>query len=157
MTKPDSKWTWVIIIICLSLCGYNQCTFQYMHLCVVRMMLLNLFKQLKRAHLGRDCDRMVVGFLLMLWVRIPLRWGVLLSTLCDKVCQWLGFLQILLISATNKTDCHDITENFLKVALNTINQPSWKRPNQKIDSHLVYMTNSNKAHNSVRIKKTFAL
>ena len=119
MTKPDSKWTWVIIIICLSLC-----TFQYMHLCVVRMMLLNLFKQLKRAHLGRDCDRIVVWFLLMLWVRIPLRRGVLVSTLCDKVCQWLGFLQILLISATNKTDCHDITEKLLKVALNTINQPT---------------------------------
>jgi hypothetical protein len=27
-------------------------------------------------------------------------------------------------SATNKTDCHDITEKLLKVALNTINQPT---------------------------------
>jgi hypothetical protein len=26
------------------------------------------------------------------------------------------------VSATNKTDCHDITEILLKVALNTINQ-----------------------------------
>ena len=27
-------------------------------------------------------------------------------------------------SSTNKTDCHDITEILLKVALNTINQPT---------------------------------
>jgi len=26
---------------------------------------------------------------LMLWVWIPLRWGVLDTTLCDEVCQWL--------------------------------------------------------------------
>jgi hypothetical protein len=26
---------------------------------------------------------------LTLWVRIPLRWGVLNTTLCDQVCQWL--------------------------------------------------------------------
>ena len=25
-----------------------------------------------------------------LWVRIPFRWGVLDTTLCDKVCQWLA-------------------------------------------------------------------
>ena len=54
---------------------------------------------------------------LTLWVRIPIRRGVLDTTLCDKVCQWLaagrGFLP-------NKTDRHDITERLLKVALNTI-------------------------------------
>ena len=27
---------------------------------------------------------------LMLWVQIPLRWGALDTTLCDKVCQWLA-------------------------------------------------------------------
>jgi len=26
--------------------------------------------------------------LLMLWVRILFKWGVLDTTLCDKVCQW---------------------------------------------------------------------
>ena len=36
-----------------------------------------------------------------------------------QVC---GFLWVLPISSTNKTDCHDITEILLKVALNTINQ-----------------------------------
>jgi hypothetical protein len=29
---------------------------------------------------------------------------------------------VLWVSSTNKTDCHDITEILLKVALNTINQ-----------------------------------
>ena len=49
---------------------------------------------------------------LELWVRIPFRWGVLDTTLCDE----LGTA----VSSTNKTDRHDITEILLKVALNTI-------------------------------------
>ena len=58
---------------------------------------------------------------LTLWVRIPIRWGVLDTTFCNKVCQWLvtgpRFFQV---SSTNKTDHHDITEILLKVALNTM-------------------------------------
>ena len=42
--------------------------------------------------------------------------GVLDTTLCDQVCQWLSP-----VSSTNKTDRHDIIEILLKVALNTIN------------------------------------
>jgi hypothetical protein len=34
-----------------------------------------------------------------------------------------GFLWVLPVSSTNKTDCHDITEILLKVALNTITPP----------------------------------
>ena len=36
-----------------------------------------------------------------------------------QVC---GFLRVLRVSSTNKTDCHDITEILFKVALNTINK-----------------------------------
>jgi hypothetical protein len=47
-------------------------------------------------------------------------------TLCEKVCQWLAtgwwFSQGTPVSSTNKTDCHDITEILLKVALNSIKQ-----------------------------------
>ena len=50
---------------------------------------------------------------------------VLDTALCDTVCQWLAvdlwFSPGTLVSSTNKTDCHDITEILLKVALNTIN------------------------------------
>ena len=57
----------------------------------------------------------------MLWVCISIR--VRCITLCDKFVsdlrQVVGFLQI---SSTNKTDCHDITEIWLKMALNTIKQ-----------------------------------
>ena len=64
---------------------------------------------------------------LTLWVWIPLRRVVLDTTLCDKVCQWLAagwwFSLGTLVSSTNKTDCHDITEILLKVALNTITPP----------------------------------
>ena len=49
------------------------------------------------------------------------------KVLCDKVYQWLAtgsrwFSPGPLISSTNKTDRHDITEILLKVALNTIKQ-----------------------------------
>jgi hypothetical protein len=45
------------------------------------------------------------------------------TTLYDKVCQWLAtgcwFSLGTSVSFTNKTDCHDITDLLLKVALNT--------------------------------------
>ena len=55
----------------------------------------------------------------------PRSWRVVIdTTLCDKVCQWLTtgrwFSPGISVSTTNKTDCHDITEILLKVALNTI-------------------------------------
>jgi hypothetical protein len=54
--------------------------------------------------------------------------SVLDTTLCDKVCHWLAaglwFSPGTPVSSTNKTDCHDITEILLEVALNTINQPT---------------------------------
>jgi hypothetical protein len=54
--------------------------------------------------------------------------GVLDTKLCDKVGLWLAtgqwFSPGTLVSSTNKTDCHDITEILLKVALNTINHPT---------------------------------
>jgi hypothetical protein len=84
------------------------------------------------GHHGRD--RMVVRFkttkcnhclsLLKLWVRIPLKRGVLDTTLSDKVCQWLStglwYSPGTPVSSTNKTDRHDIAEILLKVVLNTI-------------------------------------
>jgi hypothetical protein len=51
----------------------------------------------------------------------PVHDEVLDTTLCDKVCQRLA---VTPVSSTNKTDCHDITEILLKMALNTINQPT---------------------------------
>ena len=53
-------------------------------------------------------------------------WGVLDTTLCDKVCQWLAtgrwFSPILQFSSTVKTVRHNITDILMTVALNTINQ-----------------------------------
>ena len=57
----------------------------------------------------------------MLWVRISIR--ARCTTLCDKVCQWLAtdrwFSPGPLVSSTNKSEHHDITEILLKAALNT--------------------------------------
>ena len=61
---------------------------------------------------------------LTLSVRIPLRLGVLDTTLCDKVCQWLLegrlFSPGTPVSSTNETGRHDITEIFLIVVINTL-------------------------------------
>jgi hypothetical protein len=50
------------------------------------------------------------------------------TTLWDKVCQWLatcrGFSPCTPVFPTNKTDHNDITEILLKLALNTIHQPT---------------------------------
>jgi hypothetical protein len=52
--------------------------------------------------------------------------GVLDTTSCGKVCQWLPtgrwFSPGTPVSSTNNTELHDITEIWLKVALNTITQ-----------------------------------
>ena len=50
--------------------------------------------------------------------------GALDTTLCDWVCQWLAAGRLFspgnLVSFINKTDCHNITEILLKVALHAI-------------------------------------
>jgi hypothetical protein len=56
---------------------------------------------------------------LTLWVQIPLRRGVLDTTLCDKSLSVTYNRSV--VSSTNKTDCPEITEKLLQVALNTIN------------------------------------
>jgi hypothetical protein len=61
---------------------------------------------------------------LKLQVRTLFMVGVLDTTLCDKVCQWLAiswwFSPGTPVSSTNKTHRHDIAEILLKAALNTI-------------------------------------
>ena len=69
------------------------------------------------------CNQSLSPLTLRGW--IPVRWGVLDTTLCDKVCQrlavGLSFSPGIPVSSINKTDNHDIIEILLKVALNTIN------------------------------------
>jgi len=68
-------------------------------------------------------DKKIIVSWNTLWVRIPLRRGVLDTPLCDKACQWLTagrwFSPGTPFSSTNKTDRHDIAEILLKKALNT--------------------------------------
>ena len=65
-----------------------------------------------------DCNHCLLP--LMLWVWIQLMRGVLDTTICDKVCQWLAAGRLFSpgnpVSSTNKTDRHDINEILLKVA-----------------------------------------
>jgi hypothetical protein len=93
--------------------------------------LIHLFNW-GRGHHGRD--HMIVGFPTTCAISAYHHWscefescsskGVLGTTLCDKVCQWLAtgrwFSPGTLVSSTNKADRHNTTEVLLKVALNTI-------------------------------------
>jgi hypothetical protein len=78
-----------------------------------------------RGRRGRGRDRMVVGSItticnqclspLTMWVRITLRRGVLDTTLCDKVYQWLAagrwFSLGTPVSFTNENSRHDVSWN----------------------------------------------
>ena len=76
---------------------------------------------------------------LKLWVRIRLRQGVLDTTLCHKVCQWLATGRWFTpVSPSNNTDHHDIAEILSKVALNTINQPT-NQPSHCLDFILSFV------------------
>ena len=76
-------------------------------------------------------DHMVVGFTTTSAISAYHHWCCEFksrsgcTTLCDKVGQWLAtgrwFSQGPPVSSTNKTDCHDINEILLEVALNNIN------------------------------------
>ena len=71
---------------------------------------------------------MVAGFTTICAISAyqPLKFwgGVLETTLCDKVCQWFATGRLFSLGtpvfSPNKTDCHDIAEILLKVALNNI-------------------------------------
>ena len=70
---------------------------------------------------------------LTLWVRISLRRGVLNTTLCNKVCQWLAagrwFSPVTSVSSTNKTDHHKPTYYRVcwncTIVINSIWSTSW--------------------------------
>ena len=56
---------------------------------------------------------------LTLWVWIPLRWGVLDTTLCDNLSvAGLWFSTVTAVFSNSKNDLHYITEILLKVVLN---------------------------------------
>jgi len=111
MTTIESKWCWI-----------NA---------------MSLLKCICHAWKGGLCgrDHMVVGFTTT-YDSVPIisnvvssnlaHAGVLDTTLCDKVCQWLAagrwFSPVTPVSSTNKTERHDIAEILLKVTLYTINQ-----------------------------------
>jgi hypothetical protein len=100
---------------------------------IISEILISCRPMVKLTRGRRGPDHMVVGFTATCeisahhqwsWEFEPCWWrGLLDTTLCDKLCQWLAtglwFSEGTPVSSTNKTDCHDITEILLKVVLNT--------------------------------------
>jgi hypothetical protein len=141
-------FSWFFFVV-----SYSQCNVLTGHHCVLEIIwsviswylyhlsfqknmgVLNLFLCVYMYWLGPlwswSYDILIYNYLcnrclspLTFWVRIPLRWGVLDTTLCDKVCQWIAtgrwFSLGTPVSSTNKTDRHDINEIWLTVAWNTL-------------------------------------
>ena len=94
-----------------------------------------LYVAVKSIHImgRRGRDRMVVWFTTIYAISTYHHWccefkriwiRARCTTLCDQVYQWLAtgrwFSPRPPVSATNKTDRHNITEILLKVAINTI-------------------------------------
>jgi len=76
---------------------------------------------------------------LTLRVQISLWRGVLETTLCDQVCQWLeAGWWFSPVSSTNKTNRHDITGMLLKVALKNPN-PNLTLCSQFMDSESILL------------------
>ena len=112
-TKFKSRTDGLIVVI-----GWHECNIVYASIVIV----------------DRRCrDRMVSWIYnyicnqylppLRLSVRIRAWRGVLDTTLCDQVCQWLTTGRWIYlgtpVSSTNKTDRRDIAELLLKVVFNT--------------------------------------
>jgi hypothetical protein len=55
------------------------------------------------------------------------------------------------VSSTNNTDCHDITEILLKVALNTITHPS---PTHRIINYILFLRPNKYGVNSYKYYKS---
>jgi hypothetical protein len=55
-----------------------------------------------------------------------------MATLCDRIATELWFSPGTPVSSTNKSNCYDITEILLKVALNTI---IWHKSTKKTISN----------------------
>jgi len=77
----------------------------------------------------RNCAVSIFSLFMDLFIQccwIVYRFGrnALNTTLCHKVCQWIGagrwFSPGTPVSSTSKTDRHDMSEILLKMALNTI-------------------------------------
>jgi hypothetical protein len=70
-------------------------------------------------------------------------WGVLVTTLCDKVWKWLATGRWFSpVSSSNKTDCHDITEILLKVTLNIITpDPKFETKESSQQNHAIVLSN----------------
>ena len=116
-------------VLCVHYTSYTDCVKNSMVGTILTLYIetfLCLFHHV-RGHCDHDHRAMIYNYLfnqclspLKLWIRIPLRRGVLNTTLCDKVVASQWFSQRTPVSSTNITDPHDIIEILLKVVLNTI-------------------------------------
>jgi hypothetical protein len=115
----------------------------YLHVGFMKCYIFALFNNLEGSSCPWSYGSYIYSFIYAssLKLGIPLRRGVLDTTLCDKVCQWLAtgrlFSLDIPVSITNKTDHHGMAETLLKVALNTINQT---KPNKNEHYWICFIT-----------------
>ena len=122
-------------------------------LCIFVYICTNQFVNF--IHMGgcRGRDRMVVWCnqclsppKLWVWTLFMARCTRYIFLLCDNVFQWLvtcrWFSPGTLLSSTDKTDCHVITEILLKVAINTLTHGIW-HINEHLFNFVKYISDSN--------------
>ena len=95
------------------------------HLFLGLARVISLSRHLSGSIYSRGIDITSTQNLLISFKPIKCKLNYSHVKICDKVCQWLAtglwFSPDSLVSSTNKTDCHDITEILVTVALSIIN------------------------------------
>ena len=113
----------IFIIACFR--GYLvRLSFQFFKVC--RIILLMLAMQVQTFSVMSCILLLTIIEQYFNYIQTPLWWGIFDTALCYKACQWFTtgqwFSPGTLISSTNKSDRHDISEILLKVELNTKTQ-----------------------------------
>ena len=105
-------WTFILVLWSGEI-NVKQC----FHCYLIRILFRSVAYVPFWWHATTTCNQCISP--LTLWVRFPLRQGVLDTILSNAICQWLatGWRSSPgpPVSSINKTDNHDITEILLKV------------------------------------------
>ena len=117
--------TWILITF---LSVYHTTMYYEFNIYSTKMFLVFITRD-RRGH-DRINNYLCNQCLSQLKVRIPLMARCTRKTLCEKVCQWLAtgrwFSPDNLVSSTNTTDRHDITEILFNNHLNDLFQKMYQ-------------------------------
>ena len=127
--------------------------------CFVYCFTFCLLQSVRKSYYGMCFYYIILHFFYICFC-VSCSWlGVLDTTLCNKVCQWLAtglwFSPGTPVSSANKTDCHGIAEILLKVMWY-----NFKQEDKKLNTNLWTISKLFRSHLGsylIRLLATFVL